>query len=40
MYKLYVESGVNGRFSAFLDILHFYCDIRAWGGVVVKALRY
>ena len=27
MFKLYVQSDVNGKFYAFLDILHYYCDI-------------
>jgi len=27
MYKLYVQSDVNGKFDASLDILHYYCGI-------------
>ena len=27
MFKLYVESDDSGKFNAFLDILHYYCDI-------------
>jgi hypothetical protein len=27
MYKLYVPSGVNGKFNAALDILHYDCEI-------------
>jgi hypothetical protein len=27
MYKLYVPSGVNGKFNVSLDILHYDCEI-------------
>jgi hypothetical protein len=27
MYKLHVESDVNGKFNASLDILHYDCEI-------------
>ena len=27
MHKLCIESDMNGKFSAFLDTLHYCCDI-------------